>query len=200
MKRVAIAPMCLLALLAVQPAHGQNLADSHRPTSEAAALAPHYEPALDPALAESSADASPAALPVPKYGPWVTIGKWTTLAMAFGFGAAGALVSDDADKLFLRLEIICNSDPDACTQNPDGSYDNAILEQMFQTVEKKDKQARTAFIIAEVSFLASATLFVVDFMRGGAPENKPYDPDEGKQSSLQFSAVPGRVMLRYYLQ
>ena len=199
MKRVAIAALCLLATLAVHPAHGQNLADSHRATSEAAVLVPHYEPALDPTLTESSADASAAALPVPKYGPWVTIGKWTTLGMTIGFGVAGAMVSEDADKLFLRLEIICNSDPDACTQNPDGSYEDPLLEQMFETVEKKDKQARTAFIIAEVTFLASVALFVVDFMRGGGPENKPYDPDEGQGGALRFSVVPGRVVLRYYL-
>jgi len=190
MKQVSRATLVLLAFFAVQPARAQS----------APPLAPHYDPALDPALAESSDDASAAALPVPKYGSWVKVGKWTTLGMAIGFGAAGAMVSDDANELFVRLELICNADPDACTQNPDGSYDNAALEQMYQTVQKKDQQARTAFIIAEVSFLASVALFVVDFMRGREPENKPYDPDEGQGSSLRFSAVPGQVGFKYYIQ
>jgi hypothetical protein len=192
--------MTRVTVAALQPAHGQNLADSHRAISQSTALAPHYEPSLDPMLAESSADAAAAALPMPSYGPWVKVGKWASLGMAIGFGAAGAMISDDAAKLFLRIELICLADTEACAQNPDGSYTDPILEEMYQTVQQKDKQARTTFIIAEVSFLASITLFVVDFMRGGGPENKPYDPDEGQGGGLQFSAVPGELALRYYLQ
>ena len=182
------ASLVLLLLSAAYPAQAQTV------------LAPHYSAALDPALTEPADAASAAALPVPKYGRWVTYGKWISLASAIGFGVAGALVSDDANTLYLQLEVICNAEPDACIQNPDGSYQNPVLENMFQTVEKKDQQARTAFVIAEVSFLASVTLFVVDFMRGGAPENKPYDPDEGERSLLDFSVVPGEVALRYYVQ
>ena len=139
-------------------------------------------------------------MPTPKYGRWVTYGKWISLGAALGFGVAGALVSDDASSIYLRLELICNGDPDACIQNPDGSYQNQVLENMYQTVQQKDQQARTAFVIAEISFLTSVALFVVDFMRGGAPENKPYDPEESQSSLLSFDVVPGEVALRYYLQ
>ena len=200
MKLLSIAALLLLSTVAVQPARAQNLTTADPQATSRAALAPRYNPVLDPTLLSSATSGEPAAagLPLPKYGGWVGFTKWVTLAAAIGFGAAGAVVSQDADEIFRRLELLCGADADNCrSRNPDGSYTDPILEQMYQDVAKKDQQARAAFLAAEVSFGISVVLFIVDFQRKGGPENKPYDPDD-EQKALQLSAVPGEVVLRYY--
>jgi len=199
MKQTRFAALFILAAAATQPARAQSVAaDAH---SAGTALSPHYQASLDPVLAKSStpADAAAAALPLPKYGGWVGVAKWSTLAAAVGFGTAGVLVSREADKSFARLVVLCEDDADRCRSlDPDGSYADRLLEDLYQDVVTKDKQARAAFIAAEVSFVASVLLFVVDFQRGGEPENEPYDPDGGQRSALRFTAVPGELVLRYY--
>jgi len=199
MKQACFAALLILAAVAAQPARAQSIVRDAYTASTA--LSPHYQPALDPVLTKSSAptDADAAALPLPKYGGWVGVAKWSSLAAAIGFGTAGVLLSREADKSFARLVVLCEDDAERCRSlDPDGSYGDRILEELYQDVVTKDKQARAAFIVAEVSFVASVLLFVVDFQRGGEPENEPYDPDEGQRSALRFTAVPGELMLRYY--
>lgn len=176
-----------------QPSAGPTQYASHT-----AVLAAHYSPALDPTLA--SEEAASAGLPLPKYGGWVSVTKWLTLASSVGLGTAGILLAEDADDLFLRLQVACGADPDNCrSREPDGSYSDPLLEELYQSTVSKDQQARAAFIGAQVSFGASVLLFIVDFQRDKGPSNVPYDPDK-EQPKLQISAVPGELAVRYYLQ
>jgi len=199
MKQARFAALFILAAAAAQPALAQSIAEDMHNAGKT--LAPHYQPALDPVLANSSAPtgAAAAALPLPKYGGWVGVAKWSSLAAAIGFGTVGVLLSREADKSFARLVVLCEDNAETCRSlDPDGSYGDRLLEELYQDVVTKDKQARAAFIVAQVSFVASVLLFVVDFQRGGEPENEPYDPDGGQRSALHFSAVPGEVVVRYY--
>jgi hypothetical protein len=175
-----------------------------QPTTPAApALRSHpssvYFAALDPDGVEATGSSTAAApLPLPKYGGWVTVTKWVTLATAVGLGTAGALLHRDANDVFTQLDVLCRADPDNCRdRNPDGSYSDPVLEDMYQSVLKKDQQARAAFVGAQVSFGASVLLFIVDFQKDDGPGNIPYDPDSEK-GALRLTARPGELAVRYY--
>jgi hypothetical protein len=200
MKKVQyiLIPLLLVAAVAVRPASAQTGAET---TTLATSLSPVYHPTLDLALVDSAASAGSAApLPLPKYGSWVGITKWVTLATAIGLGTAGVMLHKDANEMFLRLDVLCNANPETCRdRDSDGSYVDPLFEQMYESVLKKDRQARAAFIGSEITFFTSVLLFIVDFQKRGGPGNVPYDPDSEK-ADLQFTAVPGEITLRYYLQ
>jgi hypothetical protein len=186
MKKVPhiLIPFLLVAAVAVRPAPAQTGAATG---TLATSLSPAYHPTLD-------------SLPLPKYGNWVGVTKWLTLATAVGLGTAGVLLHKDANEMHLRLEVLCNASPDNCRdREPDGSYVDPVLEGMYESILKKDRQARAMFIGSEVTFFTSVLLFIVDFQKRDGPGNVPYDPDSEK-ADLQFTAVPGEIALRYYLQ
>lgn len=196
MKLSRIALLVLFAA-AARPALAQ-------PTAPAALTlrapnSPSYYSTLDWSGSGTARDtAAPAPVPLPKYGGWVSVTKWLTLAGSIGLGAAGAVWHHDANDIFTQLDTLCRADPDNCRdRNSDGSYADPLLEDMYQTVLEKDGRARTAFVGAQVSFGVSALLFIVDFQQDNGPGNIPYDPDEG-QSPLRFTARPGELAIRYY--
>lgn len=157
-----------------------------------------YFAALEPTRFAAADTAAPAPLPLPKYGGWVGVTKWVTLAAAIGLGAAGAVTHRDASDIYQQLDVLCQSDPDTCRdRNPDGSYTDPMLEAMYQAVVEKDQRARTAFVGAQISFGVSVLLFIVDFQRDDGPGNVPYDPDSEK-SALRLTAKPGELAIRYY--
>jgi hypothetical protein len=183
---------------AAQPLPAQNpvLADAG-PNSTAASLA-LYRPFA--ALHDEAVhvDASSAALPLPSYGPWVGYTKWATLAMSAGFAVLGFALHNKADEDFARLNLLCQVDPDDCrNRNPDGSYQNPRLEDLYQSSLDKDQQARFALLFSEITFATSVVLFIVDFQKKDKPHDIPYDPD-AQQAALRVSAVPGEIVVRYY--
>ena len=186
----------LLALASAPPVVAQTA------PAAAPALRPQpssvYFTALEASRFEALDSTAAAPLPLPKYGGWVGVTKWVTLATAVGLGAAGALLHRDANDIFIQLDELCRSDPDTCRdRNPDGSYADPVLEEMYQAVLKKDGQARTAFLAAQVSFGASVLFFIVDFQKDDGPGNIPYDPDSEK-NALRLTAKPGELAIRYY--
>ncbi len=139
-------------------------------------------------------------LPLPRYGRWVGITKWITLASSIGLGALGFSLSNSADDAFNTLQALCNADPPNCRAvNPDGSYQDPRLESLYQDVLSKDRQARVSLIGAQVSFGASVLLFIVDFQKRGGPSDIPYEPPD-EQSALRLTAAPGELALRYYFR
>jgi hypothetical protein len=137
---------------------------------------------------------------LPKYGSWVGITKWVTLAAAVGLGTAGVMLHKDANEMYQRLDALCNDDPENCRDRaPDGGYVDRVLEGMYESILQKDEQARAAFIASEITFFTSVLLFIVDFQKRSGPGNVPYDPDSEK-ADLRFTAVPGEITVRYYLQ
>jgi hypothetical protein len=193
LSRFALLPLVALAVaqpVVAQPAPSAALALRSHPS-------PIYFAALDPS-GRDAAESSAAPLPLPKYGGWVTVTKWVTLATAVGLGTAGALLHRDANDIFTQLDVLCKSDPDNCRdRNPDGSYADPVLENVYQEVVKKDQRARAAFVGAQVSFGVSVLLFIVDFQKDDGPGNIPYDPDSEK-SALRLTAKPGELAIRYY--
>ncbi len=198
---LAIALVLALPVTAV-PAEAQRGAINR--TAEARADTPFAaaDSALTAALAHSAStsDAAGNFIPLPRYGKWVSVTKWFTLAAAIGLGTTAALVHEKAEDRFAELERACTADPDNCRAlTPDGAYADPQLEDLFQYVVSRDRMARWSLIGAEVSFGASVLLFIVDFQKKGGPGDIPYDPDSEK-SRLRLSAVPGEVVLRYYFR
>jgi hypothetical protein len=143
---------------------------------------------------------SAAFLPQLKYGGWVSVTKWVSLAAATGFGTLGFALHDRADESFDELETLCTRDPDNCRRlNPDGSYADSRLESLFQDAVDRDNQARLSLVAAEVSFGLSVLLFIVDFQKHRSPANVPYKPEK-EESRLRFSVRPGELAFKYYLE
>lgn len=197
MRLFRIALLALFATAAARPAVAQPntsaaLTLRTQPSPFYSALTTSNVAALDPSAAA-------APLPLPKYGGWVSVTKWVTLAASIGLGAAGAVWHRDANDIFDQLDALCKAEPDNCRdRNPDGSYRDPVLEDLYRRVLDKDSQARTAFVGAQVTFGASVLLFILDFQQDDGPGNIPYDPDEPK-SALRFTAKPGELAIRYYL-
>ena len=154
-----------------------------------------------PLAKETEATAASAALlPQLKYGGWVGVTKWVSLAAATGFGTLGFALHNSADESFDKLETLCTQDPETCRRlNPDGSYADSRLESLFQDAVDRDDQARLSLVAAEVSFGLSVLLFIVDFQKHRTPENVPYEPEE-EESRLRLSVRPGELSFKYYLE
>jgi hypothetical protein len=202
MRLLAIAGLVFIGSALVLPAQAQDL-DSGRPPTHAAATLASQNPLL---LATPNVttvkldDSAPLGLLLPKYGRWVGITKWVTLAASVGFGALGFSLHNDGDNSFDRLVTLCEADPPNCRAlNPDGSYQDPLLESLYQNVVDRDRQARFSLIAAEVNFGVSVLLFIVDFQKSGAPRDIPYDPDNEK-AALRLTAKPGELALRYYFK
>lgn len=195
MRPARFALFLLLAPTVAPPAAAQ-------PTTSAAPILRTHAPSTYFAALGSdrfaAPDSSAAPLPLPKYGGWVGVTKWVTLGTSVGLGTAGALLHRDANEIFDQLDALCRADPDNCRErNPDGSYADPVLEEMYQEVVKKDQRARTAFVGAQITFGISVLLFIVDFQRDDGPGNIPYDPDS-EQNAWRLTAKPGELAIRYY--
>ena len=95
---------------------------------------------------------------------------------------------------------LCEADPANCRAlNPDGSYEDPLLESLYQNVVDRDRQARFSLIAAEVNFGVSVLLFIVDFQKSAGPRDIPYDPDN-KKAALRLTAKSGELALRYYFK
>jgi hypothetical protein len=201
MKHIGISLIALFLLIGNQPAAAQSFFAPDTAPEPAARLHPRYDPILAQNYSSlPSPDSAASALPIPKYGGWVTVTKWATLATAAGFGVLGFKLHNDADAAFEELQLACQQDPDACENfNPDGSYQDPELEALYQNVVKKDKQARITLIASQVSFGVSVVLFIVDFQRKTDPTDIPYDPDSEK-SALRVTVESDEIAVRYYLR
>ncbi len=202
MKRALFITLALALAPAAVPATAQLAVGPRPPDAGAAGQLAAPDSALATALASaiSTHEAAPGFLPLPKYGTWVSVTKWLTLAAAVGLGTTAAIVHEEAEDAFAELERLCEADPDNCRNlTADGAYADPQLESLFQDVASKDRTARWSLIGAEVSFGASVLLFIVDFQKKGGPGDIPYDPDSEK-SRLRLSAVPGEVAMRYYFR
>jgi hypothetical protein len=198
MRRLTALALALAWGPIAQSVHAQALVDSAATISNVpVAFFPIEE--ADPDAAAKADDAAATGI-LPSYGAWVGWAKWISLGAAVGLGIYGFSVNSDAQARFDRLEALCLADPDNCRdRNPDGSYNDPILEQLYQDIVNSDSQARTALIAAQISFAVSVVLFIVDFQKGEGPGDIPYDPADEK-SALRLTAVPGEIALRYYFR
>ncbi len=102
-------------------------------------------------------------------------GKWTTAAAALGLTILAAHEHDRANQSWQRLLSLCQQDNAACELGSDGRYVDAQAELYYQQTLYHDHRARDRILGAQLSVLASATLFILDLRHhGGNPPNIPF--------------------------
>jgi hypothetical protein len=102
--------------------------------------------------------------------------KWAGLAIAGGAAIYGFSLNSQADEVFDELDAICLDDPDRCDlRNPDGSFADEDLERLYQATVAKDREARTALIISQVTLATAVVFFIMD-LSNRPRDNIPYDP------------------------
>lgn len=150
--------------------------------------------------AESYGSPDSASTAAISFGSWVTPTKWVTLGSSVALAVLGFTWSEQADDAFQELIQLCNLDPDNCRdRNPDGSYTDPVLEELFATATSKDDQAQAALIASTALFAGSVALFIIDFQGGRSPGDIPYHPEEEEERALRLSVTPGEISLRLFI-
>ena len=109
---------------------------------------------------------------------YVKYGKFLLLGLAAGMSVKAATTHDKADESYDDLQTLCFSDPPRCTRGSDGSYEDPVAEDLYQTTLHYDDQARAWLYGGEVTLLGSAALFVWELTRPkNPPKNIPFEPE-----------------------
>jgi len=121
---------------------------------------------------------------------YVKYGKFLLSGLAAGMSVKAATTHDKADESYDDLQTLCFSDPPRCTRGSDGSYEDPVAEDLYQTTLHYDDQARLWLYGGEVTLLGSAALFVWELTRPkNPPKNIPFEPEVsvvGSQTRLGF--------------
>ncbi|MEE8061736.1 MAG: hypothetical protein V3T16_07885 [Gemmatimonadales bacterium] len=110
--------------------------------------------------------------------PWIKYGKWGLLVATVGLNLAASEANERANGSFDELEDRCFQDPQLCTVDSDGQYDDPGSEALFQRTVRLDTSARRFLIAGQVALLGAAAMFIYEFTRPpGEPEdNVPFVP------------------------
>jgi hypothetical protein len=101
-------------------------------------------------------------------------GKWVTLGTAIGLTVAAVVQHNHAQDAWNQLLTLCNSNSQACTLKPDGTYERYAAESLYSLTVYYDHLARRRIIVGQVSLLASVGMFVMEFKRKQmSPPNIP---------------------------
>ena len=122
--------------------------------------------------------AAPLRLMAQEVSPWIKYGKWGLLVVTVGFNLAASEANQQANGSFDELEDRCFQDPQLCTVNGDGSYNDAGSEALFQRSSRLDTSARRFLIAGQVALMGAAAMFIYQFTRppGEPDDNIPFVP------------------------
>lgn len=122
--------------------------------------------------------AMPLRLVAQEASPWIKYGKWGLLVVAVGLNLAASESNERANLSFNELEDRCFQDPQFCTVNGGGSYDDQLSEDLFQRTARLDTSARRLLIAGQVALMGSAAMFIYEFTRppGEPDDNVPFVP------------------------
>lgn len=124
---------------------------------------------------------------------WAGPAKWIALGGTAALAGLGFAAHGDAEEIFRRLVALCADSPDRCRRlNPDGSYQDAEAESLFQEVLARDGAARAYLVGSQVTLAATVAFFILDLKKDGGPRNIPYEP-----KALRLSVRPGEVRLAW---
>lgn len=105
------------------------------------------------------------------------IAKWGTLAAAAGGAIYGFVQNHRADDRFNELEQLCQEQPVRCSMRaPDGAYQDAEFEQLYQDVHRLDRRAHTGLLLGQISVAASVVFFLLDLDNTRRPPDIPFVP------------------------
>ena len=107
--------------------------------------------------------------------PAVHYGKWLTAAGAIAFTVFAEREHRNSRRDWNALLAICRSAETACNLGADGRYLRSDAELLYERSLYYDRRANRRLVGAQLSLLATATLFILD-LRGGkdGPDNIPF--------------------------
>lgn len=110
--------------------------------------------------------------------PWrpLRIAKWSTLLLSGGAAAYGFVQNRRADRDYEALERECAEAPTGCLVLDNGAYADPALEQRYQRIVDRDRDARTALLAGQLGIAASVVMFIIDLPDREDPEDIPYEP------------------------
>lgn len=120
----------------------------------------------------------PSQLTAQGTSPWIKYGKWGLLAVTVGFNLASSEANERANSSFDALTSRCLSDPQLCTVDDSGMYNDPTSEELFQRTLRLDKSSRRFLIAGQAALLGAAAMFIYEFTRppGTPDDNIPFAP------------------------
>lgn len=108
--------------------------------------------------------------------PAVHYGKWLTAGAAVAFTVFAEREHRSSRRDWNALLAICRSSQSACDLGSDGRYLRSDAELLYERSLFYDRRANRRLVGAQLSLLATATLFILD-LRGGndGPDNIPFN-------------------------
>ena len=102
----------------------------------------------------------------------VRTGKWIGAGVFAGSMALALLEHRAADNALDRLRSFCRQA--SCAIGPDGRYIDPDAESRYAEVVNGDRMARVWLIAGQVTFVATAALFVVELTKDRGTTNIPF--------------------------
>jgi hypothetical protein len=110
--------------------------------------------------------------------PLIKYGKWGLLVVTVGFNLASSEANERANQSYDVLSARCFRDPQLCTVDDSGSYNDPISEELYQRTVRLDTSSRRFLIAGQAALLGAAAMFIYEFTRppGTPDDNIPFAP------------------------
>lgn len=110
--------------------------------------------------------------------PWIKYGKWGLLVATVGLNLASSEANERANQSFDALTAQCLHDPQKCTVDGSGAFQDPTSEALYQRSLRLDTSARRFLIAGQVALLGAAAMFIYEFTRppGEPDDNIPFAP------------------------
>ena len=120
----------------------------------------------------------PRQIAAQELSPSIKYGKWGLLVVTVGFNLAASEVNERANESFDVLTGRCVNDPQLCTVDDSGIYNDPTSEELFQNTQQLDTSSRRFLIAGQVALLGAAAMFIYEFTRppGTPDDNIPFAP------------------------
>jgi hypothetical protein len=109
--------------------------------------------------------------------PAVHYGKWLTAGAVVALTVLAEREHRSSRRDWDALLAICRSSESACAVGPNGRYLRGDAELLYERSLYYDRRANHRLFGAQLSLLATATLFILDLRSGkDGPDNIPFSP------------------------
>jgi hypothetical protein len=120
----------------------------------------------------------PGQLAAQETSPWIKYGKWGLLVVTVGFNLASSEANERANESYDVLTARCFQDPQLCTVDDSGAYNDPTSEELYQSTLRLDTSSRRFLVAGQVALLGAAAMFIYEFTRppGTPDDNIPFAP------------------------
>ena len=120
----------------------------------------------------------PRQMAAQETSPWIKYGKWGLLVVTVGFNLAASEANERANMSYDVLTGRCLRDPQLCTVDESGMYNDPTSEELYQRTVRLDTSSRRFLIAGQAALLGAAAMFIYEFTRppGTPDDNIPFAP------------------------